>query len=468
MATDYYGPFIPGKYPNPNQQQTTTTNAMANALGVSPITEVTGVRKWLNDQGYGNDQIDYSNGNVTIGGRNFIGATPQQQNDPSRGLMAGSTYAAPTALAKALGDFRATDYKNRSNSLLDAYSNRVQNAPSVVSSPSPFSYNANSDPIYQNALSQALANSKTAQNNAMVSLGSRGIGNSSIAVDRANQIQQRAVGDVQSNLLPQLVTQAYERYKYQNEQAAKAEQENYNRSMDSNRDLMGLSDIFANRSTGETALAQAIREQEEQRRQQNIKEANDLQEMFGIGIQPKDSGSALYAQVEGLPTLKAQTEQRQYFKELVDASDKYGEVLPELAQFIGVPAGTPMLNAVKEINNVAHQMGMLNVSRQNAATSARNADTSAYQASISARNADTTSRRLDFDMERERSKPQSEKINPNEIQSEVIGALDGMTPDQQAAFFAGERASIVRDLGIDGYNKLYNQFFDEYGEPRRR
>ncbi|UKS25017.1 hypothetical protein LOZ80_25915 [Paenibacillus sp. HWE-109] len=99
------------------------------------------------------------------------------------------------------------------NNTADTIGQRVNAKPFEFKQTSaPFQYDAQSDPSYQAALRQAQAGAQTATNNAMVGLGSRGIGNSSVAVDRANQIQQSAIGNVNDTILPQLMQQAYGRY----------------------------------------------------------------------------------------------------------------------------------------------------------------------------------------------------------------------------------------------------------------
>lgn len=76
-----------------------------------------------------------------------------------------------------------------------------------------FSYDPNTDVNWQTGLAQIQQQAKVAGNNAMVSMGARGIGNSSAAVDRGNQIQQQAATQATTQLLPQLFQQAYSRWK---------------------------------------------------------------------------------------------------------------------------------------------------------------------------------------------------------------------------------------------------------------
>lgn len=86
--------------------------------------------------------------------------------------------------------------------------------------PAAFNYDAKADPLYQTMLQNALAgartNAKQAQQNALESLNERGISNSSIAASQLAQIEQDALTGAQSNLestlLPQLTSLAYQRY----------------------------------------------------------------------------------------------------------------------------------------------------------------------------------------------------------------------------------------------------------------
>lgn len=219
-----------------------------------------GVRKWLNDQGYGNNDIGYANGNVTLGGKNLISATPQASDNPSQGLYGGSTYATGSALQNALSGYQNTygkpmvnalDAGSRNTALNNTYNN-VNNAVNTASpfqfkqQQQPFSYDANSDVQYQNALKGALANAQVASNNAQSQLGARGIGNSSIASNMSNQIQQKAIGDVTSSVLPSLIEQAYQRYQDQNNNEYRNQVANYGVGQDQIRNQSAFADALNN------------------------------------------------------------------------------------------------------------------------------------------------------------------------------------------------------------------------------
>jgi hypothetical protein len=228
-----------------------------------------GIRKYLNDQGYNDNQIGYNNGQVTLNGKNFYGATPQAVDDASHGMMAGSTYGDQNALANALKTYQGND---RNTMLKDT----LGNVNSAVNTKDPFQFkqtqepfqynNPQADPLYQAAMRQATQGAQTATNNAMVGLGSRGIGNSSVAVDRANQIQQKAIGNVNDTVLPQLMQQAYQRYQDQNNNDYRNQVANYgvgqdqvhNQSSFANT-LNGLNQQQTDNSYRDNALAEQVK-----------------------------------------------------------------------------------------------------------------------------------------------------------------------------------------------------------------
>lgn len=87
--------------------------------------------------------------------------------------------------------------------------------------PGTFNYDVNSDPVYQqalkNAMTQADLSAKRASRNALETMNERGILNSSLTSNQLaeiqNEYQQQANNEIQSNLLPQLLQQAYNRYR---------------------------------------------------------------------------------------------------------------------------------------------------------------------------------------------------------------------------------------------------------------
>ncbi|MNW51178.1 hypothetical protein D3C74_286580 [compost metagenome] len=86
----------------------------------------------------------------------------------------------------------------------------------------PFSYDVNSDPEYQAALKRAQTNIQTGNNQAQAEMNRRGILNSTITSDRMGEIAANEMGRVETDVVPSLVSQAYQRY--QNQQAQEQQQ----------------------------------------------------------------------------------------------------------------------------------------------------------------------------------------------------------------------------------------------------
>jgi hypothetical protein len=261
-----------------------------------------GIRDYLkNKYGVSDEDITYNNGTVMLKNRPYIYATPEADSktyaDPNQLAMADNNYAMQEALQQ---------YKQR-------ISQPIQQ----------FSYDPNSDPAYQSALQQARQNAQTAGNNAMVALGSRGIGNSSITSDRVAQIQQREYGNVVNNVLPQLIQQAYQRYlgqqQLQNQQ---------------NGQLLDLANTYNNQN-------QQLWNQNRTSQQDHINLANQLSQEYGVPVMPKNDAGLAYEQVAGLTPLNAQQLQSQLNLQKAQANyyNEHGNYYDARAYGGGVSAG---------------------------------------------------------------------------------------------------------------------------------
>lgn len=156
-----------------------------------------GIRNYLNNKGFKDDEITYNNGNVMLKGKQFYGATPQADS---------KTYGDPTKLDQAFNAYNNQSYQDDARNVLSQVQQRIN-------TPAPqFNYNRATDPLYQDAIKSAQQNAQTAGNNATVRLGARGIGNSQQALTTENQIQQRELGQVERDIAPQLYNQAYQKY----------------------------------------------------------------------------------------------------------------------------------------------------------------------------------------------------------------------------------------------------------------
>ena len=304
-------------------------------------------RAFLKSLGAKDDEIDYQNGAVTYKNKPFQYTTPEAD---------GKAYGSQNELDSLYKKFQGND-------ALDQYKTNI------TKPNTPFTYDINSikaDPLYTSQLGSYTQDTNRGTDTALVNLGRRGIGNSSSAV-QAELSGQKSINDyANTKLAPQVIAEKYKQYIDANTAQDKQ-----------NQNLLGLANRYDDQSNLAYDRNADELKNEALRKQGNIDNANKLSETYGFGVLPKDSGEELFKQVQGAPTVKAMTEQRQLFTELVNSSDKLGYVTPELAQMLGIPAFTSTLSAQKEINDFAYKTGMLGVARQNANTSSANSGTSA-------------------------------------------------------------------------------------------
>ncbi|BFH71205.1 hypothetical protein J27TS7_58900 [Paenibacillus dendritiformis] len=114
------------------------------------------------------------------------------------------------------------------------------------SGPQPFTYNADSDPAYQAALSTARRNIADQQANTNAFLRAGGQGKSSYSETVANQIGAREMSRVSDTVIPQLVQQAYQRYSDQAARDLQLQQMNYGAQQEAERNRINdLANLFA-------------------------------------------------------------------------------------------------------------------------------------------------------------------------------------------------------------------------------
>ena len=173
-----------------------------------------GVREFLKSQGFRDEDIGWNNQSktVTLQGRDFL-KPPTIENNRA--------FADRTALQNALKQFRQSQtnqttqttqtptYQDRINTFIEQLSQRTQ------AQPQPFSYDPQSDPAYQAALERARQNIQREQANTNAFLRARGQGRSSYSETVANQIAANAMSQLENEIVPALVQQAYQRYRDQ-------------------------------------------------------------------------------------------------------------------------------------------------------------------------------------------------------------------------------------------------------------
>lgn len=236
-----------------------------------------------------------------------------------------------------------SQYKNKLDPLVTQLAQNAQQQPFQFKAPQPFSYNPQSDPQYQAALRQAQQNAQTAGNNAMVQLGSRGIGNSSITSDRVAQIQQSELGRVSDTVLPQLMQQAYQRYADEANRDYQMQLANYQAQQGQNDQLRALAGMLSGldqqdldneyRAAGLTGQFRGNNTL--QQRQANIDNALALSQMYGVPVEPKDSGQVLFDQVKGMNPLNSQQFQYQQYRDAI-GDERYKQQFDEDARRYGL------------------------------------------------------------------------------------------------------------------------------------
>lgn len=160
------------------------------------------VRKFFQDNGITDVGFDK--------GRNMITANGMDALTPDK-IVNGSAVAGMDALDNALMRLRTQGNQNKVTELLGKLEGQIGQAPATPQ----FSYDPNSDPVYQAILRAAQGNIQTGTNNNLVALGRRGIGNSQSAITAAEQIKNSELGRVQDRLTTELLPQAYARYRDQ-------------------------------------------------------------------------------------------------------------------------------------------------------------------------------------------------------------------------------------------------------------
>ncbi len=54
----------------------------------------------------------------------------------------------------------------------------------------------------------------------------------------------------------------------------------------------------------------------------------------------------------------------------------------------------------------------------------------------------------------------------NNSSAEYVTALDALTPDERKTALSSEKAEMIKELGVSGYNAIYNMYFDSNGNPK--
>lgn len=153
-----------------------------------------------------------------------------------------STQTAPTSMT---APFIPEMPRSRTNITLDTLGNKINADPFQFKGPEAFSYDPNTDPAYQAALATAQANIAQQQADTGARLRASGQGKSSYSEQVANQIGAKEMARVSTEVVPQLLQQAYGRYADQANRDMQTQQLNYGAQQDqisSLATLYGLQD----------------------------------------------------------------------------------------------------------------------------------------------------------------------------------------------------------------------------------
>lgn len=260
----------------------------------------TGVRKFLTDSGYKDSDIGYDGGRgmVTLQGKDFYSATPEAD---------GSTYGDYGGLSSTLNNYRTQQQRSQLDSLVPMLTTNATASPAPSFTPQAYGgFNPQASQAFQAAKANVMQDAGTATNNAMVSLGARGIGNSSAAVDRANQIQQSAVSRINNELLPQYEQQDYSRWRDTVGDQRYANETEYARNQDQQAALNQLVNYLTGSIQQGFSNNLATRHQDATDRAANWNAYADSVNMTGnLGTGPKSDWSLLGG-TDGAPSWAAQ------------------------------------------------------------------------------------------------------------------------------------------------------------------
>lgn len=366
-----------------------------------------GVRKYLNDQGYKDDEITYDPNRkmVQLKGKDFYGATPEAD---------GSTYGSYDDLSKSLNNYRNQQRNTQLDGLVNTLTQKVNTAqPFQYKAPAAFSYNPQADPQYQAALREAQANSTTAAGNISADLNKRGIMNSTITADRSNQAAQREFSHVSNDLLPQFNAQAYNQWADQANRDYQVQHDTYNSQQDQFRNTASIADFLQGLTQQDFNNGQTEWNNNRTSQQDHINLANTLSQLYGINVDPKDDPALAYSQVAGMKPLNAI---QQAFEQLLQESG-----------VTGMYNGKPTIQKEGQDANIR-------IAQQNANTSAAKGNGSGSSS--------VTQQRYD-DQQSQRG-----------FEGTVMDELSQLDPSDYEGWLEANRAEITRQVGTSGFEQI--------------
>ena len=274
------------------------------------------IRDWAKKRGYADNDIQYDNATKRIKIKGVDYGKPMIQR--------GVAYRTETNLDDIYYRQKRADAEQESETAKKNYESVLNK----TYKPTEFKYDQNTDTAYKSAIETARRNIDEAQTRNLGDMARRGILNSSLTSDRANQISADEMRRVTTEVAPQLENNAYNRWK-------DTETMNYNTYKDG---ITNASNLYeTSRSVTDKLL-----ERQEKREADAREQAKFLSNLFGKYVKPSLNAANMDAQVKGSLTTYEQERKDTQNKNMQDYATK-------LTEMFGV--NVPVLGSIEEMNS---------------------------------------------------------------------------------------------------------------------
>jgi hypothetical protein len=283
------------------------------------------IRDWAKKKGINENDIVYdaATKRIKVKGVDYGKGTPTytKQMTANRPSDMTTYYAPNTVQSGTKFDEEVLDDTFDRGNLLDATKkqqtaqNNYMNTLTKGYTPGVFKYDQKKDSAYQTAITNAQQNIRNAQTQNLGDMQRRGLLNSSIATDRANQISADEMARVDTQIAPQLEERAYNRF-------MQSENMNRNKWQD---DVQRLAALLGVTKEG-TASMQGIVDRSTQQRQAI---ADSLSKTYGTVVKPTVDSDSMYSQVKGMKTAAQREAERKQQEILAERVYKSGEAEKE-------------------------------------------------------------------------------------------------------------------------------------------
>ena len=430
------------------------------------------VRKLLNQRNIDNSRIGYNvnTGTVTVDNKDFM--RPQKNyggttftDQPSFNQAYSSYFQQPnvtnlpynpnnpatmTNLPYNPSNPASLAYLTASNLQNQQPAQPAQQAPQTsqniigdiynrVMNPTP--YDVYASPEYSSAQAQSQRTAQQGVRAAQEALGASGFGRSTNLAERAQGIQNQANEYLLTQVVPQLIAQNQARQQQQ---------------------VSNLGSLISPLMRGEE-FAKTFPLQEAQTTGQYLPPG--AKELIDRALENKASWPSLDPDTQRAVAEENQLIYGQLASMGIDPSSINQDVGIGQARIAAGKLGIPTLGArqftegqrqfdvkaEQDASQFAEQMGL------NWAKMSQDEKQFVRSLAVQQQNANTASARANESTATE---------GKNTVMSDAISNIDQMSPDVRKSFFQEQRAALVEQFGVSGYNQLKNMYIDQYGEPK--